>query len=471
MRKNMVALNTMPKRLEKMTDLIAKYDRPVPRYTSYPTVPYWDDAPTSGEWIASLNRTFSRSDAPGSDNSWSLYIHIPFCESLCCFCACNTTISRNHDRYEGQYIDRVLREWNTYLAKVPDLATKPLKNIHLGGGTPTFLSPQNLARLLEPILDAVNTDKENFEGSIEVHPNYTTEEHLKTLGDLGFNRISIGVQDFNLKVQKLVNRIQPPKVTAKTVSDARKLGFVSVNFDLIYGLPGQGMEEMQYTIDQTIKNRPDRIALYSLAIVPWIKPAQRHFKDEDLPAPEEKRALYEYAKTRLLDAGYIEIGMDHFALGDDDLLLAMNENRLHRNFMGYTDQKTDILLGLGVSSISASPDCFHQNQKILSLYESRAGDGEIPTMRGHKLTAMDQKIQGQILQLMTGFKTEFLDMEQEKTITDRLSEMIKDDLVRIENSSLVICEAGKGFLRIVCAAFDERLAKAKPEQNIFSKAI
>ncbi|MCF6326590.1 MAG: oxygen-independent coproporphyrinogen III oxidase [Devosiaceae bacterium] len=454
-----------------MTDLIAKYDRPVPRYTSYPTVPYWKDAPTSAEWIESLNRTFSRPDGPNSDKSWSLYIHIPFCESLCCFCACNTTISRNHDRYEGQYIDCVLAEWKTYLAQVPDLASKTLKNIHLGGGTPTFLSPQNLARLLKPILSAVNTDPKGFEGSIEVHPNYTTEEHLKVLNELGFNRISIGVQDFNLSVQKLVNRIQPPKVTAKTVDDARKLGFTSVNFDLIYGLPGQGMEEMQYTIDQTLKNMPDRIALYSLAIVPWIKPAQRHFKDEDLPAPEEKRALYEYAKTRLLNAGYIEIGMDHFSLANDDLLLAMNEGRLHRNFMGYTDQKTDILLGLGVSSISASPDCFHQNQKILSLYEAKAGDGEVPTMRGHKLTAMDQKIQGQILQLMTGFKTRFLDAEQEAAVTERLSEMLKDNLVSIENSTLTISETGKSFLRIVCAAFDERLAKAKPEQNTFSKAI
>lgn len=454
-----------------MTDLIAKYDRPVPRYTSYPTVPYWQDAPTSAEWVNSLNRTFSNPDSSHSDATWSLYIHIPFCESLCCFCACNTTISRNHDRYEGQYIDCVLAEWTSYLSKVPNLATNTLKNIHLGGGTPTFLSPDNLSRLLKPILSAVNIDPKSFEGSIEVHPNYTTVEHLRVLNDLGFNRISIGVQDFNLKVQKLVNRIQPPKVTAKTVNDARELGFTSVNFDLIYGLPGQGMEEMHFTIDQTLENMPDRIALYSLAIVPWIKPAQRHFKDEDLPAPEEKRALYEYAKTRLLDAGYIEIGMDHFALADDDLLLAMNEGRLHRNFMGYTDQKTDILLGLGVSSISASPDCFHQNQKILSLYEAKAADGEIPTMRGHKLTKIDQKIQGQILQLMTGFKTEFLDIEQEKMVAERLSEMIKDELIRIENSTLTITEAGKGFLRIVCAAFDERLAKAKPEQSLFSKAI
>jgi len=449
-----------------MTDLIAKYDRPVPRYTSYPTVPYWDDVPTSAEWLDSLNRTFTK-----PDTSWSLYIHIPFCESLCCFCACNTTISRNHQRYEGQYIKNVLAEWQSYLRQVPDLAKKNLKNIHLGGGTPTFLSPQNLQNLLQPILDAVKTDSDTFEGSIEVHPNYTTIEHLQVLRDMGFKRISIGVQDFNLKVQKLVNRIQPPKVTAETVNSAREMGFTSVNFDLIYGLPGQGDEEMSYTIDKTLENMPDRIALYSLAIVPWIKPAQRHFKDEDLPTPEQKRALYEYAKSRLLGAGYVEIGMDHFSLENDDLLAAMNEGTLHRNFMGYTDQKTDILLGLGVSSISASPDCFHQNQKILSLYETKAGEGEIPTMRGHKLTKRDQQIQQQILQLMTGFKTRFLDAQQEALISKTLSSMSEDKLVKIENSTINISETGKGFLRIVCAAFDERLAAAKPGPQTFSKAI
>ncbi len=449
-----------------MADLFEKYDRPAPRYTSYPTVPYWDDAPSTDEWTASLNRAFEDPQSP-----WSLYIHIPFCESLCSYCACNTTITRKHDRYETPYVEHVLEEWESYQKAVPALNTRPLKNIHLGGGTPTFLTPENLGRLLSGILSKVQIDRENFEGSIEVHPNYTTDAHLKLLSELGFNRISIGVQDFNLKVQKLVNRVQPFETTRATLEAARNLGFVSVNFDLIYGLPGQGQAEMVHTMDKTLELLPDRIALYSLAIVPWIKPAQRHFKDEDLPEAGEKRALYEYAKNRLLSAGYIEIGMDHFALENDDLLIAMNEGRLHRNFMGYTDQKTNVLLGLGVSSISASPDCLHQNQKILTLYETQASEGKIPTMRGHKLSEQDIIVQGQILELMTRFEVTFNDRIQGKTVRERLEPMVADALVYFEGDTIKITDKGRGFLRVVCTALDERLIAAKPQSMTFSSAI
>ncbi|MCF6343163.1 MAG: oxygen-independent coproporphyrinogen III oxidase [Devosiaceae bacterium] len=452
--------------MKNNNNLFAKYDIAAPRYTSYPTVPYWDNAPTTDEWINSLNRTFDKEHSP-----WSLYIHIPFCESLCCYCACNTTISRNHDRYEDPYVNCLLKEWDSYQKLVPALNKQALKNIHLGGGTPTFLSPNNLRRLLLGILSNVQIDKDNFEGSIEVHPNYTTDEHLEMLREIGFNRISIGVQDFNLNVQKMVNRIQLPQATAKTVSSARRLGFASVNFDLIYGLPGQGQKEMINTIDKTLEFKPDRIALYSLAIVPWIKPAQRLFKDEDLPSPKDKRALYDYAKGRLLDAGYIEIGMDHFSLPNDDLAIAMNEGRLHRNFMGYTDQQTDVLLGLGVSSISASPDCFHQNQKILSLYEAQANKGIIPTMRGHKLNEEDQFVQAQILELMTKFKIYFSDDAQAQSVKSRLEPMIADKLVSFDGNTMSITEEGKGFLRVICTSLDKRLLRAKPQTITFSKAI
>lgn len=449
-----------------MTDLIAKYDKPAPRYTSYPTVPYWDDAPTTTDWGSSLNRALIDPQSP-----WSMYIHIPFCESLCSYCACNTTITRKHDRYEDPYVDCVLKEWESYQKAVPALNSRPLRNIHLGGGTPTFLTPENLSRLLDGILSKVNIDKDNFEGSIEVHPNYTTDAHLEMLREHGFNRISIGVQDFNLNVQKLVNRVQPFETTQGTLLSARQLGFVSVNFDLIYGLPGQGHGQMVNTMDKTLELMPDRIALYSLAIVPWIKPAQRHFKDEDLPKPIEKRALYEYSKGRLLEAGYIEIGMDHFALPDDDLLLAMNEGRLHRNFMGYTDQKTEVLLGLGVSSISASPDCFHQNQKVLSLYEARANEDKIPTMRGHKLNEEDMIVQAQILEIMTKMEVTFTDAKQAESVRERLAPMLEDKLVVFEEDKLIVTEEGKSFVRVVCTALDERLIRAKPQSLTFSKAI
>lgn len=449
-----------------MTDLIAKYDKPAPRYTSYPTVPYWDDAPTTDDWVSSLNRAFESPQSP-----WSLYIHIPFCESLCSYCACNTTITRKHDRYEDPYVDCVLKEWKSYQKAVPALNSRPLRNIHLGGGTPTFLTPENLSRMLSGILSTVTIDKDNFEGSIEVHPNYTTDAHLEMLRGHGFNRISIGVQDFNLNVQKLVNRVQPFETTRETLQSARRLGFVSANFDLIYGLPGQGHDQMVHTMDKTLELMPDRIALYSLAIVPWIKPAQRHFKDEDLPQPTEKRALYEYSKGRLLAAGYIEIGMDHFALPDDDLLLAMNEGRLHRNFMGYTDQKTDVLLGLGVSSISASPDCFHQNQKVLSLYETRANEAKIPTMRGHKLNEEDVIVQAQILEIMTKMEVAFTDPKQAERVRQRLAPMVADKLVSFDGDTILVTEEGKSFVRVVCTALDERLIRAKPQSLTFSNAI
>ncbi len=449
-----------------MADLFEKYDIPAPRYTSYPTVPYWDDTPTTEQWINSLTRAFDTPQSP-----WSLYIHIPFCESLCCYCACNTTISRNHDRYESPYVECVLNEWEAYRKAVPALERQPLRNIHLGGGTPTFLSPENLGRLIRGIMEHVTIEEQNFEGSIEVHPNFTTTEHLEMLRALGFNRISIGVQDFNLSVQKLVNRIQPFETTRKTLQTARDLGFRSVNFDLIYGLPGQGRQEMDTTIEKTLELRPDRIALYSLAIVPWIKPAQQLFKPEDLPAPDEKRALYDQARSALLSQGYREIGMDHFALPGDDLLLAMNEERLHRNFMGYTDQKTSVLLGLGVSSISATPDCFHQNNKVLSLYEAKAAKKQISTMRGHLLNEEDIKVQGQILQLMTRFEVTFDDPGQEQAVRERLAPMIEDGLVCFEGTTLEITPNGRSFLRVVCTALDERLLRAKPQSLTFSKAI
>ncbi|MBO9668053.1 MAG: oxygen-independent coproporphyrinogen III oxidase [Bdellovibrio sp.] len=445
-------------------DLLAKYDVPAPRYTSYPTVPYWETNPTRDQWISHLKATLKE------NNGWSLYLHIPFCESLCTFCGCNTIITKDHKK-ETPYVDMLLKEWQLYLEQVPELKTAPLKHIHLGGGTPTFLSADALLQLLRPIMAQVTLDTEHFEGSIEVDPRRTNAEQLKALRTLGFNRVSMGVQDFNPEVQRLVNRIQPLEITEKLSNAARELGYTSVNFDLIYGLAKQTPESIRETAEATVRLRPDRIALYSFALVPWIKPAQRLFKDEDLPKAAEKRELYEIARGILLNAGYVEVGMDHFALKTDNLSIAMNEKRLHRNFMGYTDQRTDVLLGLGVSSISETPYSFHQNEKVLPLYEASLNNGVIPTLRGHVLTEEDQIRRRQILKLMTEFEVEFLSEEQKNQGAEFLAEMIKDGLVKIEGRKLIVLEPGRPFLRNACVFFDERLKLKQPQTRIFSQSI
>ncbi len=377
------------------SDLLKKYDVPVPRYTSYPTVPYWTDSPSPGEWIESLKRAFDQ-----AQTSWSMYVHVPFCETLCTFCGCNTVIGKNHER-EQPYVELLHQEFETYLRQVPMISQKPLRQMHLGGGTPTFLNESNLSRMVEGLLAKVQIDKKHFEGSIEVDPRRTTPEQLKALLPYGFKRVSMGVQDFDPEVQRLVNRVQPFEQTRDLTEAARRMGYSSVNFDLIYGLPKQTIASFAPSIERTIELRPERIALYSFALVPWIKPAQRLFKDEDLPAGEAKRALYEMAYEKLIQAGYLEIGMDHFALPEDHLAEAMAHKTLHRNFMGYAELRTDVLLGLGVSSISESPDCFHQNEKVLNVYERKLNEGQIPTHRGHKLNTSDRKHREQILNFMT----------------------------------------------------------------------
>ena len=447
-----------------MTDLFAKYDVPAPRYTSYPTVPFWTDSPTSDRWLAELNNTFEDEAA-----TWSLYFHLPFCESLCTFCACNTVITRDHGREEG-YVDLLSTEWKLYLDRVPALAARPLLGVHLGGGTPTFFAVENLERILKPILSAARLDQDRFEASVEVHPGHTTRAQLDLLRRLGFSRISIGVQDFDPEVQALVNRHQPYEVTRSVTDLARELGYTSVNYDLIYGLPRQSPDRFRETVTKTIDLRPDRIALYSFARVPWIKPAQRSYKDEDLPVAGEKRALYELAREMLAGAGYVEIGMDHFALPTDGMAEAQRKHTLHRNFQGYTETRTTVLLGLGVSAISETPTCFHQNEKAFPVYERRVGQGEIPTLRGHLLTAEDRQLREQVLQFMTRFKVPLLP-EQRDDAESFLRPMIDDGLVRVSGETLELTEKGTPFLRNACMFFDQRLRRQEQRPQVFSQAL
>ena len=448
------------------TELLAKYDIPAPRYTSYPTVPYWSETPTTEQWLAALQQTFTTNP----QTAWSLYIHIPFCEALCTFCGCNTFITQNHDN-ELSYTKAIHREWESYLAQVPQFKTAPIRQIHLGGGTPTFFSGQNLKRLLLPIMEMVNIDPAHFEGSIEVGPRVTNREHLEALRELGFQRISMGVQDFNPEVQHLINRIQPYEMTQDLTLQSREVGFESVNYDLIYGLPAQTLASFRQTAETTVELLPDRIALYSFAFVPWIKKAHRLFTEDDLPKGADKRALYEVAREIFLKAGYKELGLDHFALPDDNLFQAYEQGELHRNFMGYTDMRTDILLGLGVSSISEAPTCFHQNDKLIGSYKKRVLAGEIPTFRGHLLDKEDQQQREQILQFMTQQQVNLMNEAQAEDARHYLAELLNDDLVTIDGMYMAMTERGRPFLRNAAMALDMRLRRNKPDTRVFSQSV
>jgi oxygen-independent coproporphyrinogen-3 oxidase len=447
-----------------MTQLLEKYDVPVPRYTSYPAVPNWQEAPTAPAWFNALNGAL----APES-SSLAVYVHLPFCETLCTFCGCNTVITRNHER-SAPYVETVLAELDVYVRQVAALGSRPISQIHLGGGTPTFMPPEVLATLLTGLADRLPLRADGFEGSVEVDPRVTTRAHLETMRRHGVSRISLGVQDFDTEVLRLVNRPQPMATTAALCGEARDCGYQSINFDLIYGLPGQSVATMARLADAVIGLGPDRLAVYSFARVPWIKPAQRKFKDDDVPVGAAKRELYETLRDRLLAAGYLEIGLDHFALPHDALAAASARGTLHRNFMGYTDRRTTALLGLGVSAISETPACYHQNEKVITVYERRVGEREIPTLRGHVLSDDDRLRADLIRALMTTGRAPLTASEAEAARSE-LADLVRDGLVEIGSDELRISASGKPFIRNVAAFFDTYLRHAAKEGPVYSRAI
>ena len=452
------------------TSLINKYNIAGPRYTSYPTVPYWEEATFSySNWIKTTQKSFDQSN---SNEGISIYIHLPFCESMCTFCGCHKRITKNHD-LEHPYIEAVLKEWQLYTNLFNE---KPnIKELHLGGGTPTFFSEQNLEQLVNGIFSFAKKS-ENCEMSFEGHPNNTTKEHLATLFNLGFRRVSFGVQDYSDKVQKAINRIQPFANVAKVTYWAKEIGYTSVSHDIIYGLPFQTIENVIDTIEKTKSLSPDRLAFYSYAHVPWIKGnGQRGFNDKDVPKDEEKRKLYEIGKSLLSENGYFEIGMDHFATKNDSLYTAFNNNQLHRNFMGYSHSKTQLMIGLGVSSISDSWYGFAQNVKSIDDYYFMLQNNKIPVVKGHILTQEDLIIRQHILNLMCQFKTSWNTSQtyfnEIETIITELQEMVTDELIELKNNELIIHAKGKPFVRNVCMAFDLRLKRKKPETQLFSMTI
>lgn len=450
--------------------LIQKYNVPGPRYTSYPTVPYWEENLFSLEqWKNTFIKSFNESNV---SEGISLYIHLPFCESMCTFCGCNKRITKNHE-VENPYILAVLKEWNLYCDLLPN---KPIiKEIHLGGGTPTFFSPENLEALINGIFTRAIKAKEH-EFSFEGHPNNTTRRHLQSLYDLGFRRVSFGVQDYSSKVQTAIHRIQPFHNVAKVTFWAKEIGYTSIGHDLIFGLPFQTLNDVIDTIDKTKSLSPDRLAFYSYAHVPWIKGnGQRGFKGEDLPKDDEKRQLYEAGKNRLSQNNYHEIGMDHFALATDSMYDSFQKGNLHRNFMGYTSSKTQLMIGLGVSSISDSWYSFAQNEKTIEDYYKRLDANELPVFRGHILTDEDLIIRKHILNLMCQFETSWKNdsafFPELPEIINQLHEMETDGLVKISSQSIQVTEKGKPFVRNICMAFDLRLKRNLPQTELFSMTV
>lgn len=506
--------------------LIAKYNIAGPRYTSYPTVPYWDDSPSIEEWIAALKQSLSESEAIG--RGAALYIHIPFCESLCTYCGCNTRITKKHER-GVPYVQTLIREMELYYQALGRISPISVAELHLGGGTPTWLSAEELQMMMEGLsrfitpfsplpLGEVGEHRETGEGSphpahkssqtsptgrgihhefsFEADPRVTNTHQLSTLYSLGFRRLSLGIQDFDPKVQEIVHRVQSVEQVESLTRAAREIGYTSINYDLIYGLPLQTEDSIRRTIEEVRRLRPDRIAFYAYAHIPWIKPGQRKYTEADLPDGETKRKLYELGREMLESCGYREIGMDHFALESDGLWQAVQKGTLHRNFMGYMPKDVHPMLMLGCSSIGDAWSVFAQNIKEVEAYEAAVAAGEIPIYRGHKLTKEDQILRRHVLNIMTRGHTDWseaaLYTDYLEEVPARLAEPVKDGLIELSGQWSVVSgqdsgaemaspptkircatvtASGKPFLRNLCMAFDARLARKEPQGKVFSSTI
>lgn len=458
--------------------LLQRYNQPVPRYTSYPTVPQWQDWPAaetevtgqSGanellKWEAAVKQTFRLQNRP---DGISLYVHLPYCEALCTYCGCNKKITTNHG-VEEPYINAVLAEWAMYTALFPE---RPLiRELHLGGGTPTFFSAENLRRLISGILAGADLHPD-FEFGFEGHPNNTSHLQLQTLFDQGFRRVSFGVQDLDPEVQRIINRIQPLEKLVEVTDNAREIGYDSINFDLIYGLPKQNSTTLRSTIEKTLALRPDRIAFYSYAHIPWKSLAQRLYDEADLPGVDEKLALYQQGRAAFIAAGYTDIGMDHFALADDPLAIAAREKRLHRNFMGYTTTQSRLLIGLGVSSISDAAIAYGQNTRELITYLRKTAEGSWPLDKGYFLNREDQLNRRHILDLScTGSTALDYDFELSQSANEYLIQLLADDLIHFDGQILRITETGKQFTRNICSLFDAHLWRGPSSEKRYSQAV
>ena len=419
-----------------------------------------------------MNRLALAYSSTNETDGVSLYVHLPYCESLCTFCGCTRQISRKHD-VEDPYISRVLEEWTLYRARFE--SPPRIREIHLGGGTPTFFSPGNLARLVEGLLSGARLTP-GAELSFEAHPNSTTPEHLMQLSKLGFTRLSLGIQDLDPEVQRAINRHQTLEQITAITESARSYGYDSINFDLIYGLPRQRLASVDLTFDAVLTLVPERIAFYGYAHVPWRKGvAQRGFDESEIPRSAKKRQLYERGRRALEKSNYLEIGLDHFALPGDSLHRAAMDGTLHRNFMGYTATNSGVTIGLGMSAIGDSGNAFAQNEKSVAAWALRVSSGSLPVSRGHLLNSEDQVIRRHVHELMCRLETcwpgSSLPAVCLAEIKSRLADLEADGLVSTNDAGVQVTPKGRPFLRNICMAFDLRLWRALPQTQVFSRAI
>lgn len=442
-----------------MSDLLKKYNRPGPRYTSYPPVPFWGKVPTKAEWIGHIQSTYN--NATGMD----IYIHVPFCERLCYYCGCNRQITKNH-KVEDTYVKLIIKEWKMYIELLGFIPK--VNSLHFGGGTPTFLSASNL----KEIIDEITVNKsETFIGSIEIDPRAVTTDHLDMLVSSGFTRFSLGIQDFDPVVQKAINRIQSFELVENVVFELRKRKIESLNFDVIYGLPKQTCESITETFNSIDKLSPDQIAFFSYAHLPERLVNQRLIKSEDLPDDVLKVKLYETGKAILKENGLHDVGMDHFARENNFLYKAKEDSRLHRNFMGYVDKKSSVLLGLGPSSISDSSVSFMQNAKNFGDYETAINKSQLPISSGHVHNADELLVQKTIIDLMCTDKAQIQSsLPYHEQVMSELAEFEADGLLKISDQTVSILPAGKKFIRNVAMTFDFHL-REKLKIGKFSQVI
>jgi oxygen-independent coproporphyrinogen III oxidase len=453
-------------------NLLDKYNQPGPRYTSYPTAPEWDDTFGASE----LREAFREANTKPHPAPLSLYFHIPFCQSLCLYCGCNVVISKNHE-VASPYLDCLKREIGFVSSEVD--RTRKVEQLHWGGGTPTYLSPAQIESLFGHINDRFSLS-DTAEISIEIDPRATTEEHCRSLRSVGFNRISMGIQDFDPLVQKTIHRVQPYENTRRLFDYCREIGFESINIDLIYGLPHQSAESFGDTVDKIIAMDPDRIAVFSYAHVPWMKKQQGSFA-RFLPEGFEKFRIFTQAIRKLTGAGFRYIGLDHFARPDDEIARAQDERTLHRNFQGYTTKAGCDLYAMGVSSISSLDDVYAQNWRDLPSYYDSIAAGMWPTMRGMRVSAEDKLRRAVINRILchavvvkSEIAVEFgIDFDEHFAAElARLRELERDALVRLDDDCIEVAPLGRIFIRNVAMVFDAYLSKPQEQKaKTFSKTL
>jgi oxygen-independent coproporphyrinogen-3 oxidase len=452
--------------------LLKKYDKAGPRYTSYPTAPYFHEGIGPTEYLEHIRHD----NATIKDRDLSLYFHIPFCDTLCYFCGCNMMVTRNQDKIE-QYLEYLEKEIQLLKQHIDD--DRKVRQLHFGGGTPTHLSPSQIRRL-GAIIHKYFDFKEDAEVGVEIDPRELTRDHMVALSEVGFNRCSMGIQDFDPKVQEAVNRIQPEDITRDAVNWARELGFTSINLDLMYGLPHQNYKTYSETIDKVLKMNPDRLAVFNYAHLPSMIKHQQLIKEEWLPSGDQKLELLKLSIEKLNDAGYIYIGMDHFAKPDDELTIALQNGTLYRNFQGYSTHAGINLFALGITGIGMLSDIYVQNHKKLEDYYKAIDNGELPVMRGVTLNGDDQLRREVITELMCNFRLDKSVFESKYKIQFdeyfadallNLQSLEQDNLIELGVSEIKVTDIGRLLIRNIVLNFDYYLMKKHGEKPQFSRTV